>query len=457
MKKLLSLIVLSLFMMTGLAWAQGLETFANLGISGTSYQTGVFEGQDGSEWTFVKCRGDVDITGKAIMIGRNQNPISYFQSGTITGGIGQLEFKYMQAFGTNVDLEVYVLQDGLDDQLVASVTSSGEQNVKKQSGIINVEIEGDFQLKFINQISGAGQVCVDDIEWTGYEASDPNLPSLTVNPISLSGFGYEMGSPESQSQQFRVLSVNIDEKIVITAPDNYQLSLNSIFNNPQSVINARINDGSGTFYVRLEPGLPVGPYNGNITIAPETPVDGISTVNVSLSGEVTEVIPEVTLDKTSLSGFSYIENRGPSEDLSFTIKGKGIQDHIAITLDSGNSSPFELRIEDEQNYESDLTLQNVETHTIDTKIYVRLKEGLSTGPYSDTIEFTCSDVSGNISSITLSGLVREPIGPDYFIDFENETKGAYASASVELSGLYWDMTEALIGGNEDNDWKIGEK
>ncbi len=245
---------------------------------------------------------------------------------------------------------------------------------------------------------------------------------------------------------------------MITAPVNYQLSLNNIFNNPQSVISARITDGSGTFYVRLEPGLDVGQYNGNITIEPESTVDGISAVNVSLNGEVTEVIPEVTLDKTSLSGFSYTQNHGPSEDLSFTIKGKGIQDHIAITLDSGNNSPFELRIEDEQNYESELTLQNVETYTIDTKIYVRLKEGLSTGQYSDTIGFTCSDVSSSIPSIVLSGAVYDaPPTGGYFIDFEEETKGAYASATVALNGLDWDMTEALIGGNESNDWKIGEK
>lgn len=45
---------------------------------------------------------------------------------------------------------------------------------------------------------------------------------------------------------------------------------------------------------------------------------------------------------------------------------------------------------------------------------------------------------------------------DYFVDFEGdgETKTAYASGTVNLSGLDWDMTEALIG-TLAADWKNG--
>ena len=47
---------------------------------------------------------------------------------------------------------------------------------------------------------------------------------------------------------------------------------------------------------------------------------------------------------------------------------------------------------------------------------------------------------------------------DYFVNFEgtNETKTAYASGNVTLSGLSWNMTEALIG-NLANDWKNGTR
>ena len=46
----------------------------------------------------------------------------------------------------------------------------------------------------------------------------------------------------------------------------------------------------------------------------------------------------------------------------------------------------------------------------------------------------------------------------YVVNFEGETevKPSYASGTVNLSGLDWDMTEALIG-NSDSDWKNGLK
>ena len=44
----------------------------------------------------------------------------------------------------------------------------------------------------------------------------------------------------------------------------------------------------------------------------------------------------------------------------------------------------------------------------------------------------------------------------YSVNFENESKTSYASATVALSGIDWDMTETLIG-NATADWKNGTK
>ncbi len=48
-------------------------------------------------------------------------------------------------------------------------------------------------------------------------------------------------------------------------------------------------------------------------------------------------------------------------------------------------------------------------------------------------------------------------GPSYTVDFEDGTKTAYASGSVTLSGISWNMTEALIGAGDANDFKNGLK
>ncbi|NMB82684.1 MAG: T9SS type A sorting domain-containing protein [Ignavibacteria bacterium] len=55
------------------------------------------------------------------------------------------------------------------------------------------------------------------------------------------------------------------------------------------------------------------------------------------------------------------------------------------------------------------------------------------------------------------GLFSQTIG-QYSVDFEGtgETKTAYASGTVSLSGTNWDMTEALIG-TDVSDWKNGNR
>ena len=48
-------------------------------------------------------------------------------------------------------------------------------------------------------------------------------------------------------------------------------------------------------------------------------------------------------------------------------------------------------------------------------------------------------------------------GSSYTTGFEDGTKSAYASGSVTLNGISWNMTEALIGGGDAGDFKVGSK
>ncbi|HGY55315.1 MAG TPA: T9SS type A sorting domain-containing protein [Caldithrix abyssi] len=152
----------TMFFFTSLVFAQGTETFANFPETGNQYKDGTFTGQDGSTWTYTQCRGDIQITNETPTLGRDRSPLAEIKSGTIAGGIGTLRFDYMQAFSTNVNLEIYV-----NNVLVGTVTSNGEQNVVKSSGDIQVNQVGDFTLRFA-QPSGAGQVAIDNVTWTAY-------------------------------------------------------------------------------------------------------------------------------------------------------------------------------------------------------------------------------------------------------------------------------------------------
>ncbi len=154
----------------------GHETFDNLDITGASYVSGTFLGQDGSHWTFFECRGDYEIDGKAIMIGRNREPQSNFYSGTLEGGIGVMSFDYMQAFATNVNLQVEI-----NDVVVAVVTSDGQQGEILNSGPIHVHEPGDVVMKFIGVTNSAGQVVVDNIIWNFYDESEVPEGILITN------------------------------------------------------------------------------------------------------------------------------------------------------------------------------------------------------------------------------------------------------------------------------------
>ncbi|MEA2076781.1 MAG: T9SS type A sorting domain-containing protein [Candidatus Marinimicrobia bacterium] len=77
-----------------------------------------------------------------------------------------LSFQYKQAYSTNVSLDVFV-----NDVKMATLTSSDETGSIKESGTINVNINDDAVIKFIQSSSESGQVAIDNVSWTSYPVS----------------------------------------------------------------------------------------------------------------------------------------------------------------------------------------------------------------------------------------------------------------------------------------------
>jgi len=162
MKKLYFL--LFTFLITSFSFGQGTENFDNFTETSSSYASGTFTGQDGSTWTYVQSRGDQSITDKSIMLGRNRSPQAEVYSGSISGGVGTINFNYQRAFSTNVNLNILV-----NDVVVGNVSSTDE--TVQNSGTITVNEPGNVVLKFISVNNSDGQVTIDDISWTGYSTS----------------------------------------------------------------------------------------------------------------------------------------------------------------------------------------------------------------------------------------------------------------------------------------------
>ncbi|MDD2197853.1 MAG: Ig-like domain-containing protein, partial [Bacteroidales bacterium] len=183
MKKLLHLLTTTLVALTLLLWgnagfAQGTEDFENLPTdSQSSYKAWTWTGTDGVEWNAAGARTDQTINGTAICWGNSgeRNVVSP----TYAGGMGVLQFDYVRGFtGTKArSLEVWV-NGVLKSTLTVSSTSD---DVISYSEIIN--IEGDVVLEI--KSTGAAQVKLDNIFWTGYETgADTQAPLATFTPAN---------------------------------------------------------------------------------------------------------------------------------------------------------------------------------------------------------------------------------------------------------------------------------
>lgn len=234
MKKILLLLSVLLSTMT---YAQGHETFDNLELTGNSYTSGSFVGQDGVTWTFGEARGDLELNGAAITLGRNRENPMFLESETIATGIGTLEFSYIQAFTANVGVEVLV-----NGELVYTATSDDENGVVKSSGLISVDVEGDVVITFNNPAT-FGQVTIDDIIWTPGEI-------VGIDDNNTVGFNF-FPNPANDV-------LNISAKIAIESVDAFnvlgqKVINNSHFNNGQVNV-ANLPAGSYLFQVKFENG-----------------------------------------------------------------------------------------------------------------------------------------------------------------------------------------------------------
>ena len=188
MKKVLLLsLFLSLIFVAQNVRSQGFENFNNYSGSSGTYTNGTFLGQDGSTWTYLQCRSDRWIVAPSPCMGKNRTPSAKVYSGIIHNGCGTLNFDYKQGFSTAVNLDVYV-----NNVKYANVTSpggTGDTSIVHNSGTINVNVVGDFVIKFLQSDSASsGQVTIDNVAWTGYNSVLPEPTNYPTNFTATPGY-----------------------------------------------------------------------------------------------------------------------------------------------------------------------------------------------------------------------------------------------------------------------------
>lgn len=154
--------------------------------------------------------------------------------------------------------------------------------------------------------------------------------------------------------------------------------------------------------------------------------------------------PVIAASTVAITGLAYQEGNGPSESTPYTITGNNLDGTGEITVTA--SAGFEVSTDDETFAAgTGISFDGGVIQDQPVTIYVRMAAGLAAGAVTGTISHTGGGASADLP---VSGTVSiAPPAGSYYIDFEGEeeTKGSYAAGTVVLSGMEWEMTQALIG------------
>jgi hypothetical protein len=247
------------------------------------------------------------------------------------------------------------------------------------------------------------------LAWANLDAyTAPAVPTISVTPTELTGFTYVENNGPSAEQSFSVEGSDLTGDITITPSDNYEISETSGAGFVSTSIMLTPNAGaiaSTPIYVRLKAGLAVGEYNNEeITL---TSADATAKT-VICNGEVTApAVPTISVTPSVLSGFTYVENNGPSEEQSFSVEGSNLTEGITITPASDS---FEISETSGTDFTTiPIILPQIDGTVAPTPIYVRLKANLSVGEYNNKYNAVTS-TGAEEKSVTCNGEVTTPTG-----------------------------------------------
>ena len=166
----------------------------------------------------------------------------------------------------------------------------------------------------------------------------------------------------------------------------------------------------------------------------------VAQIRVALSSDITlsssTPNPQLVVNPTHLSGFQYTYNNGPSQVLSFTVSGSGLQDEITITA----HQDFEITTDSEGIYSNTISLTPTDGTLSETIVYVRMKANLAIGTYIGNITLASGSLN---ATVALSGTVDEAIN-DVITIAEARALENNAYARVEGTVIFIDSRNVYI-------------
>ena len=191
------------------------------------------------------------------------------------------------------------------------------------------------------------------------------VPEIITSVSSLQDFGNITTGLTSQSQTYTVSGNNLTDDIVITAPPEFQISLNGSggYSNTLSLTPSLGAVAYTTIYVRFSP-TEVRSYSANITHTST----GATEKDIAISGTGSAVpVPEIMTSLASLEDFGTLTIGQMSPPKTYTVSGINLTDNIFITAPAG----FQISLTGSDGYTDTLSLIPSLGAVAYTIIYVR--------------------------------------------------------------------------------------
>ena len=155
----------------------GFENFGNFTNTASAYTSGTFQGQDGSTWTYTSCRGDQIISPPGTpTLAKDKTPFASIVSGNLSNGCGTLSYDWMRPFASTCNVDVLI------NGVVRTNHAGGVTDATNHVDSFTINTGGVFTIEFRQHDLNAGQVSIDNIQWTSYGEALPAPPSLRFSP-----------------------------------------------------------------------------------------------------------------------------------------------------------------------------------------------------------------------------------------------------------------------------------
>ena len=292
---------------------------------------------------------------------------------------------------------------------------------------------------------GGSDISYEDFTVTG----SASTPVILVSPTSISDLTAVEGAP-GQAGIYAVNGGNLTQRLVITAPANFEVSSNGVNFAPGLEL-PQATDGSlsAQVYVRIKAGAPLGEISGNVWHNSE----GAAERTLSLSGKVN---PKILPSTTTLSGFAAFSGSSSSSK-SYTVSAGNLGGDLSISVEPG--SGFEVSL-DNVTFAPSRTLVAQGGTIPTTVIYVRMAASAPLGSATGLITHSAPgatdktiDVTGTVT--TADGAVQKLAGWEV-TSISNFGPSPFAPTSsnslVTVDGLTRGAGVTTVGSAAANAW-----